>query len=395
MTLLAERPLIMTVLPPGEGFGPGRSGAIALVVRRFARMEPSLVVGGTQTGPVFDDAAFREAVPSRWRLGNVNVRYAAAVARIVRGLRPALVEVHNRPEVALVLKARFPSIPVMLVLHNDPQTMRRARTPGERRVLLERMARVVTVSHFLVGRLMEGVGESAGVAPAVLPNPIEFAELPQAPPDREDLIVFAGRVVAEKGADSFVEACTLALPGLPGWEAELIGADRFRADAPETPFEAQVRAAAQAAGVRTVGYRDHPLVLKMLSRAAIAVVPSRWEEPFGLAALEAMACGAALVCSRRGALPEVAGDAAVYVDPDDPLEMAYALIALGRDEARRAALVQAGRLRARRFGLPAAALQLAGLRREVLAAAGCRAEAPLYPRETDADKRKREQTEHE
>ncbi|MBV8457988.1 MAG: glycosyltransferase family 4 protein [Acetobacteraceae bacterium] len=392
MTLLPERPLTLTVLPPGEGFGPGRSGAIGLIVRRFARMEPSLVVGGEQTGPVFDDVAFREAVPSRWRLGNVNVRYAAAVARIVRGLRPALVEVHNRPEVALALTARFPSIPVMLVLHNDPQAMRRARTAAERQVLLQRMARVVTVSRFLAGRLMEGIGESGGV-PAVLPNPIEFAELPPTPPEREDLIVFAGRVVAEKGADSFVEACTLALPGLPGWEAELIGADRFRADAPETPFVAQVRAAAKAGGVRMVGYRDHPLVLKTLSRAAIAVVPSRWDEPFGLAALEAMACGAALVCSRRGALPEVAGDAAVYVDPEDPLEMAYALIALGRDEERRTALAKAGRSRARRFGLPAAALQLAGLRREVLAAGGSGIGAPLYPPGEDADKRKREQTE--
>ncbi len=122
-------------------------------------------------------------------------------------------------------------------------------------------------------------------------------------------------MVPEKGADAFVAACAIALPQLPGWQAAVIGADRFRSDSPETRYVRAVRAAAARGGVRMLGYRDHPEVLMELSRAAIAVVPSRWAEPFGLAALEAMACGAALVCSERGGLPEVAGEAAVYVEP--------------------------------------------------------------------------------
>ena len=71
-----------------------------------------------------------------------------------------------------------------------------------------------------------------------------------------------------------------------------------------------------------LGYRDHPEVLAAMARAAIVVVPSRWAEPFGLVALEALASGAALICSPRGGLPEVAGDAAVYADPDQPTEIA-------------------------------------------------------------------------
>ena len=52
-----------------------------------------------------------------------------------------------------------------------------------------------------------------------------------------------------------------------------------------------------------------------MARAAIVVVPSRWSEPFGLTALEALACGAALLCSPRGGLPEVYGQAAQRIDP--------------------------------------------------------------------------------
>ena len=91
-----------------------------------------------------------------------------------------------------------------------------------------------------------------------------------------------------------------------------------------------------------LGYRPHADVLAAMARAAIVVVPSRWQEPFGLTALEAMACGAALVCSPRGGLPEVGGDAALYADPDDPPAVAEAIVALAR-ETRRATVAGRGR----------------------------------------------------
>jgi UDP-glucose:(glucosyl)LPS alpha-1,2-glucosyltransferase len=381
MPTVSEAPLIAVVLPPGEGFGPGRTGAVGLIVRRFCRILPALVLGGRQTGPVFEDVAFRSVRAPLWLPGTVNTRYAAGVARVLRGIAPAMIEVHNRIDVALSLARRFRQTPVVLVLHNDPQSMRHAASPAQRARLLERLARVVTVSNYLRERLLEGIEPPPERPPVVLPNPVEFAALPPSGP-RQKLILFAGRVVPEKGAEAFVAACAIALPQLPGWRAQIIGADRFRADSPQTAYVRTVSTASQRAGVRMLGYRDHPDVLAALSRASIAVVPSRWAEPFGLSALEAMACGAALLCSQRGGLPEVAGEAAVFVDPDDPAGMAAAIVALANDPARLAAVAAAGRARARRFGLQAAALRLVALRREVLApapaAGGPAAAASLY-----------------
>jgi glycosyltransferase involved in cell wall biosynthesis len=107
-----------------------------------------------------------------------------------------------------------------------------------------------------------------------------------------------------------------------------------------------------------------------MTRAAIVVVPSRWAEPFGLVALEALASGAALICSPRGGLPEVAGDCAVYADPDKPGALTAALRNLAGDEPRRQALARAGQERARLFDVPVIADRLAGLRRGILAAGG-------------------------
>ena len=221
--------------------------------------------------------------------------------------------------------------------------------------------RIVAVSPFLRERFLEG---TEGVAVDVLPNCLDLTALPPARPDaeRERLILFAGRLVADKGADSFVAACALALPALPGWRALMIGADRFRPGPGETRFLAALRPAAAAAGVELAGYQPHASVLEAMARAAVVVVPSRWPEPFGLTALEAMASGAALVCSGRGGLAELVRGAAAMVDPDRPEAIADALRRLAADAPERARLAAAGRVRAADYDLPVARARLARIR---------------------------------
>ena len=371
-------PIVAVVLPPREGFGPGRTGAIGLLAQRLMQTPGfhTIVFGGKQDGPVFPDIDFRPVNPTPWKLGNTNLRYAASVASTLKRLTPALIEVHNRPEIALALADRIPATPVSLILNNDPQAMRDAATPAQRTDMLRRLARVMTSSDYLRQRLLDGVAGPAqspvadpARLPVVLPNCLDLTQLPPRR-QRDRLVLFAGRVVADKAPDAFIAACAAALPDLPGWSAEIIGADRFSFDSPDTGFVQTIRAAAAAADVGMLGYRDHPDVLAAMARAAIVVVPSRWPEPFGLVALEALASGAALICSRRGGLPEVAGDAAVYADPDRPGEIAAAIVLLAADEPRRAALAEAGRQRARRFDVAVIAAQLAALRQDILAGGG-------------------------
>lgn len=110
---------------------------------------------------------------------------------------------------------------------------------------------------------------------------------------------------------------------------------------------------ARPLGDRLVTIEADDLLLGALYRSAAACVqPSRWES-FGLPLVEAMACGAPLICSRAHALPEIGGDAADYFDPEQPGELAALLRRLATDPAHRQALRTAGLRRAPSFSWPA------------------------------------------
>ena len=100
--------------------------------------------------------------------------------------------------------------------------------------------------------------------------------------------------------------------------------------------------------VRHVGYVNEPQRRALLEQASMLVIPSL-EEGFGLPALEAMTMGVPVIASRRGALPEVVGDAGILVDALDDAELAAAIEALLDDPGRRRRHADAGVLRAREF----------------------------------------------
>jgi glycosyltransferase involved in cell wall biosynthesis len=93
---------------------------------------------------------------------------------------------------------------------------------------------------------------------------------------------------------------------------------------------------------------DRPALNTVLHRAEALLFPSLLEG-FGLPVLEAMACGLPVITSNRSSLPEVAGEAALYVDPDDPASIAAAIGRLAGEPALREGLAEAGRRRAARF----------------------------------------------
>jgi len=89
--------------------------------------------------------------------------------------------------------------------------------------------------------------------------------------------------------------------------------------------------------------------LSILYRGAVAHLLVSRLEGFGLTVVEAMACGCPVVTTQAGSLAEVAGDAALSVDPEDPSAIAAALERLLREPGLRADLIARGRLRAPRF----------------------------------------------
>ena len=108
--------------------------------------------------------------------------------------------------------------------------------------------------------------------------------------------------------------------------------------------------------MKHVGYVTDPELRALYEHAACFVYPSLYEG-FGLPPLEAMTCGCAVLASHAASLPEVCGDAALYVDATSPEDIATKLTGLMADEPYRRELAARGRRHAAQFSWRRAALR--------------------------------------
>jgi glycosyltransferase involved in cell wall biosynthesis len=120
--------------------------------------------------------------------------------------------------------------------------------------------------------------------------------------------------------------------------------------------EPELRLAGPKVRTRRFSFSDEELRLAYAGAVAL-VYPSRYEG-FGLPVAEAMACGCPVITTRLASLPEIAGDAALYVDPDDPHALRDALDAV-REPDRRETMMAAGESRASAFRWDRASSDLA------------------------------------
>ena len=104
-----------------------------------------------------------------------------------------------------------------------------------------------------------------------------------------------------------------------------------------------------AEGIIILDYVSQQDLPVLYNAAAVFVLPS-WYEGFGLPILEAFACGAPVVSSNAASLPEVGGEAALYVEPKDYQALARAIAIAASDENLRQELITKGRERVRQFG---------------------------------------------
>ena len=113
-------------------------------------------------------------------------------------------------------------------------------------------------------------------------------------------------------------------------------------------FLGEMKRAKLESRVIAPGFVDQKTLALLYSRASVFFYPSLYEG-FGLPVIEAMACGAPVISTNRSSIPEVAGDSAILLDPDDPQSFADALIRLCESDNKRRELKDAGIGRAALF----------------------------------------------
>ncbi len=134
----------------------------------------------------------------------------------------------------------------------------------------------------------------------------------------------------------------------------------------DSPIYDAVRALGLEGRVHFTGFVDDADLPALYSDALCLAYPSLYEG-FGFPVLEAFACGTPVITSKLSSMPEVAGDAALLVDPYDVGALTAALKRLLSDPALRAELVRRGYRQAEQFTWARAASQLAGIYRRLIA----------------------------
>ncbi len=187
------------------------------------------------------------------------------------------------------------------------------------------------------------------------------------PPDAPRQILYVGRADPYKNLQGLVRAFAGALPALPPCELVIAGSPDARY--PEAP--ALARELGIEDRVRWTGYLSEAALLGAYRDADLLVLPSRYEG-FGLPVVEAMASGTPVICSPCGSLPEIAGDAALLVDPDDIAGLSKAIVRVLDDPALANDLIRRGHEQARRFRWETTAEQMRQVYREAAALPGGR-----------------------
>lgn len=165
-------------------------------------------------------------------------------------------------------------------------------------------------------------------------------------------IVFSGRLIPEKGILPLILAMQ-KLKNYPNISLVIIGSSSLGNNKGQTPFLQQLHQSAHNLNnIHFTGYIDYVEMAHYLQEADVAVLPSTWEEPFGLTCAEALAAGLPIITTRRGGIPEVVDDTcAILLEFDDYFvdHLADAILDLYEHPEKRKQMAKASLERAKLF----------------------------------------------
>ncbi len=214
----------------------------------------------------------------------------------------------------------------------------RARFAAQARDAAARADLLIAVSDFTKAQLTGLLG----VAPAkvrVVHHGVRQLPLPAVP--RENIVLSVGAIQKRKNLARLVAAFESLETD---WTLVLAGSAGFGA----AEIDAQIHASPVRERIHVTGYINDEELARWYARASVFAFPSL-DEGFGIPVVEAMAAGIPVITSNRSALLEVAGTAALLVDPERTDAIAGALTQLIEKPELRQELAQRGRDRARSF----------------------------------------------
>ena len=290
---------IATILPYKENYTPDKASAASLWVSEFYKnskfKKNNFIYGHTKSKKYLTKNYININLKNiKSKIRSTTNEYAEKLIKDLNSKNYNIIEVHNRPQLLLKLlnkvKSRF-----IFYFHNDPLSMNGSKSINDRLRILNSIDKLIFVSEWVRNRFFLNIDKK-------LQNKTEIvypSVYKQKTVKKKKNIIFVGKLNHSKGYDLFKEAIIKILDEFSNWNAYSVGDEDRRS------------IYIQHSRHKELGFIKHKDTLDLLNKSEIAVVPSRWDEPFGRTALEASSRGCATIISHKGGLKETTENAVI------------------------------------------------------------------------------------
>ena len=284
---------ISILLPYKENFSPNYPGAVSIFVK-----DTTLNSKYKKNIKIYGSTTFKKKLSNNYvnlKLNNnlfqsKNKLFVRNFIKHETKINSDIIEIHNRPKYVKTIK-NFTKAKIFLYFHNDPLTMSGSKSILERKEILKNSDKIIFNSNWSKNRFLVGLSDYninnkiVTIYQSASKTKINFNK-------KKKLVSFIGKLNTAKGYDLFGKAIIRILNKHKDWKAIVIG---------DEPRENIIF---KHNNLNILGFKSHKFILNTLKKVSIAVVCSRWQEPFGRASLEACSRGCATIISNRGGLPE-------------------------------------------------------------------------------------------
>ena len=286
---------ISILLPFKENFSPSYAGAVSLFINDTLKISKyrskTTVYGNTEYKNIFK-LKYKNIDLKKKFFQSQNKKYVEEFIKLEKKKKSSLIELHNRPIYLKYLTKRLINKTYILYFHNDPLTMNGSKNITDRIFLMKNCFKIIFNSNWSKRRFLEGMRSDylnsdklIVINQSAKKNNIDIKK-------KQKLITFVGKLNKSKGYDLFGNAILKILNKHKDWRSIVIG------DEPRDQLEFNHK------NLIKLGFLKHNDVLDIYKKTSIAVVCSRWDEPFGRTSLEASSNACAVIISNRGGLPE-------------------------------------------------------------------------------------------
>lgn len=310
--------IINILLPYKEKFDIQKASSVSITVRNnllHTNYLKNIKVFGQQTSEPLFKKNFVGIKYSLLSFKNKNNFLANEMIRHILSNKneQQLIEVHNRPFLVNKIKKRINLYPISLFLHNNPKEMKGSKTLHERVSLLSNCSAVFCVSEYVKNEFIDGITENLHKV-FVLYNGVE-RKLREFPAKKNE-VLFVGRLVHEKGVELYVDVIKSVASKYPDWSFNLIGSTKLGETDDENSYAFKISQKFEKIGhqAKFYGFQNYDFVQNKMKDSSIIIIPSLWQEPFGMVVVEAMSNGIAIIASKVGGIPEILKDNGILIN---------------------------------------------------------------------------------